>query len=110
HTAGFEDRQRGITVSSADSLVPLGTYLAGAMPARIFAPGTVTAYSNYGATLAGYIVVRASGEPVAQYVQQHIFAPLGMRHSTFSQHLPPDLAAHLAVSYDEYDNTYHPLP
>jgi CubicO group peptidase (beta-lactamase class C family) len=110
HTAGFEDRQRGITVSSADSLVPLGTYLAGAMPARIFAPGTVTAYSNYGATLAGYIVERASGEPFAQYVQQHIFAPLGMRHSTFAQQLPPDLAAHLAVSYDEYDNIYHPLP
>ena len=35
HTAGFEDRQLGITVSSADALLPLGSYLAGAMPARI---------------------------------------------------------------------------
>jgi CubicO group peptidase (beta-lactamase class C family) len=110
HTAGFEDRQRGITVSSADSLEPLGTYLADAMPARIFPPGTVTAYSNYGTTLAGYVVERASGEPFAQYVQQHIFAPLGMQHSTFAQQLPPKLAAHLAVSYDEYDGGYHALP
>lgn len=110
HTAGFEERQSGITVSSADNLVPLGTYLASAMPARIFPPGTVTAYSNYGTALAGYIVERVSGQPFAQYVQQYVFAPLGMRHSTFAQQPPPELAAELAVSYDRYDNTYHPLP
>jgi CubicO group peptidase (beta-lactamase class C family) len=110
HTAGFEDRQRGITVSSADSLLPLERYLADAMPARIFPPGTVTAYSNYGATLAGYIVERVSGEPFAQYMQQHIFAPLDMRHSTFAQQLPTDIAAKVAVSYDEYDGGYHPMP
>ena len=110
HTAGFEDRQLGITVSSADDLVPLGTYLADAMPARVFPPGTVTAYSNYGTTLAGYIVERVSGEPFAQYVQQHIFAPLAMRHSTFEQQLPPDLAAQLAVSYDTYAGSYHAMP
>jgi CubicO group peptidase (beta-lactamase class C family) len=110
HTAGFEDRRLEITVSSADRLVPLGTYLAEAMPARIFPPGSVTAYSNYGATLAGYVVERVSGEPFAQYVRQHIFAPLDMRHSTFDQQLPPELAAHLAVSYDEYDGGYHAMP
>jgi CubicO group peptidase (beta-lactamase class C family) len=110
HTAGFEERQSGITVSSADKLVPLGTYLADAMPARIYPPGTVTAYSNYGATLAGYIVERVSGEPFAQYVQQHIFVPLDMRQSTFAQQLPPEMAAHLAVSYDEYDGGYHAMP
>jgi CubicO group peptidase (beta-lactamase class C family) len=110
HTAGFEDRQLGITVSRAAGLVPLGSYLADAMPARIFPPGTVTAYSNYGTTLAGYIVERVSGEPFAQYVQQHIFAPLDMRHSTFAQQLPPDLAAQLAVSYDRYNDSFHTIP
>ena len=110
HTAGFEDRQLGITVSSADDLVPLGTYLTDALPARVFPPGTVTAYSNYGTTLAGYVVERVSGEPFAQYVQQHIFAPLAMRHSTFEQQLPPDLAAQLAVSYDTYAGSYHAMP
>src|SRR5215210_1193876 len=110
HTAGFEDRQLGITVSSAGGLAPLGTYLADAMPARVFPPGTVTAYSNYGTTLAGYIVERVSHQPFAQYAQQHILQPLAMRHSTFAQQLPPDLAAQLAVSYDRYDNTYHAMP
>jgi CubicO group peptidase (beta-lactamase class C family) len=107
HTAGFEDRQIGITVASADKLVPLGSYLADAMPARVFAPGTVTAYSNYGNTLAGYIVERVASQPFAQYIEQHIFAPLDMRHSTFAQQLPPDQAAQLAVSYDEYNHSFH---
>jgi CubicO group peptidase (beta-lactamase class C family) len=110
HTAGFEERQGGITASSADNLVPLGAYLAEAMPARIYPPGSMTAYSNYGTTLAGYVVERVSRKPFAQYVQQYILAPLGMRHSTFDQQLPLELATHLAVSYDRYDNTDHPLP
>ncbi len=110
HTAGFEDRQLGITVANPASLVPLGRYLADAVPARVFPPGTVTAYSNYGTTLAGYIVERVADEPFAQYVQQHIFGPLDMRHSTFAQQLPRDMAAQLAVSYDEYGGGYHALP
>jgi CubicO group peptidase (beta-lactamase class C family) len=109
HTAGFEDWQLGITVASAGGLVPLDTYLAREMPARVSPPGAVTAYSNYGATLAGYIVERVSGQPFEQYMQQHILQPLAMRHSTFAQQLPPDLAAHLAVSY-AYDDTYHAKP
>ena len=54
-------------------------------PSRIYPPGQVIAYSNYGATLAGYIVQRVSGEPFEQYVADHIFTPLGMTHSTFLQ-------------------------
>lgn len=110
HTAGFEDHQIGITVASAADLIPLGRYLADEMPERVLPPGTVTAYSNYGTTLAGYIVERVSGEPFAQYIEQHIFAPLAMRHSTFAQQLPSELAAQLAVSYDEYDGGFRSLP
>jgi CubicO group peptidase (beta-lactamase class C family) len=44
-------------------------------------PGEAFAYSNGNYVLAGLIVERASGEPYAQYVQRHIFTPLGMRHS-----------------------------
>lgn len=110
HTAGFEDRQLGITVAHAEDLEPLGRYVADVLPARIFPPGTVTAYSNYGAALAGAIVEHVSGEPFAEYVRQHIFAPLGMRRSTFAQQLPSELAARLAASYDSYDAAYHAMP
>ena len=44
-------------------------------------PGTAFAYANGNYVLAGLIVERASGEPYAQYVQRHIFTPLGMRDS-----------------------------
>jgi CubicO group peptidase (beta-lactamase class C family) len=44
-------------------------------------PGTAFEYSNGNFILAGLIIERASGQPYGQYVQRHIFAPLGMRHS-----------------------------
>ena len=44
-------------------------------------PGKAFAYANGNYVLAGLIVERASGEPYAQYVQRHIFTPLGMRDS-----------------------------
>ena len=39
------------------------------MPARIFPPGKIPSYSNYGFTLAGYIVERVSGEKFERYIE-----------------------------------------
>ncbi|HKF53979.1 MAG TPA: serine hydrolase [Blastocatellia bacterium] len=98
HTPGFEEQIKDIF--ALDGASPeLGKYLAGHMPARIFPPGTVPAYSNYGASLAGYIVQRVSGIPFDQYVQQAIFQPLGMEHSSFDQPLPPQLAPEMSSGY-----------
>mgnify|MGYP000893146028 CR=1 FL=1 len=47
-------------------------------PIQSFEPGTVTAYSNYGAGLAALIVERISGQTFADYAHKHIFQPLGM--------------------------------
>ena len=44
-------------------------------------PGKLFQYSDANYTIAGYIVQRASGQSYDSYVQQHIFAPLGMTHS-----------------------------
>ena len=99
HTAGFEDRNFGSYARSAADLLPLGTYLALRMPARIFPPGEVSAYSNYGAALAGYIVERVSGVPFEKYVETSILDPLGMDSSSFRQPLPPVHAVRLARGY-----------
>ena len=99
HSAGFEDTGRDLFVQHANQLYPLGEYLKERLPARIFPPGTTIAYSNYGATLAGYIVQRVSGEPYDQYVARHIFAPLHMDHSSFAQPLLPRLAPLMADGY-----------
>ncbi|HET7221870.1 MAG TPA: serine hydrolase domain-containing protein [Rhodanobacteraceae bacterium] len=98
HTAGFEDTTRDLLPATPDG-VSLGRYLKTHVPARIFPPGRIVAYSNYGAGLAGYIVQRVSGEPLDEYIQRHILAPLGMQHSTFTQPLPANLAPLLAKGY-----------
>ena len=62
-------------------------------------PGTTPAYSNYGASLAGYIVQRLSGESFDDYIDKHIFAPLDMKHSSFRQPLPANLAPLMSKGY-----------
>ena len=98
HTAGFEDTARGLLPKKAED-VNLEHYLKTHIPARIFAPGEIVAYSNYGCGLAGYIVQRVSGESFDDYVQKHIFEPLAMHHSSFAMPLPPTLAPLMSKGY-----------
>ncbi|MEJ0043333.1 MAG: serine hydrolase domain-containing protein [Rhizomicrobium sp.] len=100
HTAGFEETLRPLLLGNPYTIEPLDSVLKGALPPRIFPPGAVPAYSNYGATLAGYIVQRVSGEPFDAYVARHIFAPLGMRHATIAQPLPKNLLKDMSKGYD----------
>jgi CubicO group peptidase (beta-lactamase class C family) len=99
HTAGFEDHAKDLMFYDPKQLDSLGDYLKKWVPKRIFAPGTTPAYSNYGATLAGYIVERVAHQPFDDYVDQHVFAPLGMTHSTFRQPLPAALKPWIAQGY-----------
>jgi CubicO group peptidase (beta-lactamase class C family) len=99
HTAGFEESLKNLFVPSAKEVRPLRDYLIDAMPERIFRPGTVPSYSNYGLTLAGYIVERTSGEPFDKYIATHILMPLRMEHSTFAQPLPQSLEASMSLGY-----------
>lgn len=100
HTTGFEEVIRDLISSDpASSEVELGDYLKSHIPARIYPPGTMPAYSNYATALAGYVVQRVSGEPFADYIHAHIFQPLGMNHSTFVQPVPEAMAAAMSGAY-----------
>jgi CubicO group peptidase (beta-lactamase class C family) len=99
HTAGFEESVKDLIVQPGTEWPSLRQYLVGHMPERVFAPGTTPAYSNYGATLAGYIVQRVSGVPFDTYVEQNIFAPLKMTHTTFRQPLPAGLDPLMSSGY-----------
>jgi CubicO group peptidase (beta-lactamase class C family) len=50
-----------------------------------YEPGTHFNYSNMGYVILGETLSRAAGEPYIQYVQHHIFEPLGMTHTAFEQ-------------------------
>lgn len=99
HTAGFEQRAFGFYARRAGDVMPLPDFLARNLPSRVYPPGQVSAYSNYGAALAGHIAARAAGLPFERLVETRILAPLGMTRSSFRQPLPPALAADLATGY-----------
>jgi len=100
HTAGFEETAKYLIVEKASQKHTLSEVLKRWVPDRIYAPGQYPAYSNYGASLAGYLVERVSGERFEDYVQRHIFAPLNMRHSSFEQPLPARLGPMLSKGYN----------
>jgi len=99
HNTGFEDTWRDLGVADPEQLIQLETYVKTHMPKRIYPPGVVSAYSNYGATLAGYLVQRVSGKPFDVYVAENIFRPLGMNRTTFAQPVPAALAPMVSQGY-----------
>ena len=107
HTGGFEEHAKHLFVPGISDLKPIGDYLKDWIPARIFPPGEVPAYSNYGAALAGYIVERVSGEQFDAYIAHHIFQPLGMQDATFDQPLPTAWIPNLSKSYMQASQPAH---
>lgn len=107
HTAGFEDGTIGQLVPQTSDLETLGVWLPRHIPARIFPPGVVTAYSDYGAALAGYIIEQVGGMPFDQYIEQHLFHPLEMHQSTFRQPLPAPLSGQMSQGYTYSGGAYH---
>ena len=83
HQAGFQDTY---FIQTADmfELTSLEEALRTRQPKQVYAPGEHTAYSNWGAALAAYIVQRISGMDYVNYVHEHIFEPLHMEHTSIS--------------------------
>lgn len=89
HTSGIPDS--GDAMADWESFMP--QYDAGAverwlrqdLPEKglLFAPGTGFEYSDIAYALLGAVVGAASGQMYEEYMEEHIFAPLGMDNSTF---------------------------
>ena len=110
HAAGFEDRTYGqLFVPEYEYVRPLELYLRRERPRRVRPAGQVSSYSNYGAGLAGEAVTWVSGRPFERLMEEEIFLPLGMRHTTFRERrpskaalpapMPAELAADVAEGY-----------
>ncbi|WP_434172962.1 serine hydrolase domain-containing protein [Clavibacter michiganensis] len=100
HTSGFEEVITGL-IGLPGSERDLGDVMRTDPPEQVFVPGTTPAYSNYGASLAGYVAERVAGEPFVDLVQQEVLDRAGMTSSSFAQPLPADLDARLAKGYPD---------
>jgi CubicO group peptidase (beta-lactamase class C family) len=100
HRSGLEETIKDLFVASEKDLTPMAQYLPSHLPAQIFPPGTIPAYSNYATTVAAYIVQRVSGQDFNDYVDDHFFKPLNMTRATFRQPLPESLKPLMSNGYD----------
>jgi CubicO group peptidase (beta-lactamase class C family) len=110
HTSGIEDRWLESLTPDASELVSEREWLVDNFPGRVRAPGEAAGYSNYNAMLGGYIVARVSGEPYDQYIQKHIFDPLGMTHSNVHPQIPENLRPFVSESYTYVDGALQQFP
>lgn len=68
HQAGFQEMYLGVQTVYEEEAVSLEEALRKNQPKQVYEPGTVTAYSNWGAALAAYVVQNISGMDYADYV------------------------------------------
>ena len=98
HRGGFQEAIKGLGAQNTGK-VDLGAYLRNHLPDQIFTPGSTPSYSNYGAALAGYIVERVTKQPFDAYLEEHIYKPLGMTHTSIAQPLPAALEPNMSKGY-----------
>jgi CubicO group peptidase (beta-lactamase class C family) len=70
-------------VKLREANAPLSEFVQGAMATELlFEPRTSFSYSSMGTLLAATIVERVSKQPLGEFMQRELFAPLGMKHSS----------------------------
>jgi CubicO group peptidase (beta-lactamase class C family) len=90
HTSGLSESGYGVLLPADASAEQAVRSLA---QARLTEPvGTRHQYFNVGYDVLAYIIETVSGEPYADYLQAHIFGPLGMARSTAAPSTVNDVA------------------
>lgn len=100
HSAGFEDLVLDLGRRSAGELEPLGDYLSEHLPERVRPPGRYSSYSNHGTALAAHVVAQVSGKDWSTYIEEELFAPLGMTRTVARHPFPESLRPDLAVAHE----------
>lgn len=108
HTPGFEDQLSNLYRFGPNDGLTLDEYVVRKLPARVYPPGEIIGYSNYGAGLVGYIIQQVTGTPYEQYIEENILAPLGMQRSTIRQPVPDEWTPDLALGH--YPGLRGPVP
>lgn len=107
HTAGLPAAFGGHDVWGDSVPPPIEVTLRRSLEITV-PTGTQVVYSNLGFTLVAYLVERVSGVPFRRYVEERIFAPLGMTSTVFAP--TPEIAERLAVPYTVADGGARQIP
>ena len=84
HNAGWQETTKPIFKNDENAILSLGEELQLIEPAQVNTPRKISAYSNYGAALAGYVIECITGQDYCDYVHENIFEPLGMKHTALN--------------------------
>jgi len=104
HTSGLRDQWQllGMAGMRMEDVITQEHILSVLFKQRAlnFKPGEEFTYCNTGYTLLAEIVAKVSGQSFEDFTQQHIFRPLGMRHTHFhSNH--KQIIPNRAYSYNQ---------
>ena len=96
----------GLGARPEDPEIPLGEYYKGCLRPEVY-PGEKWAYANHAYATLGQLIEDISGQPFAEYMREHVFAPLGMQDSDFL--LNENLRSRLANAYEFKKNGFSPV-
>lgn len=100
HTAGLSAEPDGVETFTSGPVKNWEARMLAAIPRTKFIaePGSRFSYSNIGYAILGAALARAAKESYIDYIQTHIFRPLGMNDTTFE--LNDDQRTRLSVGYE----------
>jgi len=110
HTAGFDDLhpRAGYTKNKQElSTLEMVKLNKGSLIPR-WQPGTRMAYSNSGYVLLTFLIEKFSGQSYHDYIQQKVFAPIGMHQSNLT--FDSKKATQYAKSYRYKANRFETIP
>ena len=108
HTSGLDEISPGRRTSDENKVIPLGEFLKTRIVRRL-PPGEIISYSTYNPALAALAVQDITNTPFKVYLQQNIFEPLQMDHTSITA-VKKTYEHDLASGYEYNANKYQKLP
>ena len=115
HTGGWDSARSGDPMFQSVRIAEAVGVRPPAMPVDIlryvfgrpldFEPGTTYVYSNFGYSVLGRVIEKASGQPYEAYVREHVLGPLSIRGMRLGKTLLKDRAPAEVRYYDEHERT-----
>ena len=83
---------RRTSPNQMDTIEDILTYVAGCGYHTLGAPGEVMSYSNESFAILSYVIDKAAGMPLEQFMAERIFAPLGMTRTILDNGIEDSIA------------------